>query len=102
MRIGGVEAQMGQSAPSAKPNVVKAAQEFEAQMMKELLKPMTGNISCNGAEEDSGSHSALADFAVGALGQSLSRSGGLGIAKTILRSFSQTDTYHGHASIEGR
>ena len=67
------------------PRLVRAAHEFEAQMMKELLRPLT-----SGAEDDaeSGSFDALADFAGGALGQALSSGGGFGIAKSILRSLS--------------
>src|SRR5579859_4800647 len=74
------------------PRLVKAAHEFEAQMMKELLKPMTRASSMDGDESDSGSGGALADFATEALGESLSRSGGLGIARNILQSLSDPET----------
>ena len=74
-----------------KPRLVKAAHEFEAQLMKELLSPMTHTI---GMEDDSesGSAGALADFASGALGQALSMRGGLGIADSIIRSLSRNET----------
>jgi Rod binding domain-containing protein len=83
------------SAPS--PKLVKAAHEFEAQMMKELLAPMTGSDPLFGDEDDdggdsgpalgsgSGSGGALADFASEALGQALSERGGFGIANKIIR-----------------
>jgi Rod binding domain-containing protein len=82
------------SAPS--PKLVKAAHEFEAQMMKELLQPMTGEDPLFGEGDDaqdsgialgsgSGSGGALADFASEALGQALSEHGGFGIADEILR-----------------
>lgn len=93
MRIHGAEiAVPNQSASFAQPRLVQAAHEFEAQMMKELLKPMTGGIGMDGDESESGSSGALADFATEALGQSLSKSGGLGIAASILRSLSQYET----------
>ena len=83
------------SAPS--PSLVHAAHEFEAQMMKELLAPMTGSDPLFGDQDDdggdsglalgsgSGSGGALADFASEALGQALSERGGFGIANKIIR-----------------
>ncbi len=86
------------AAPS--PKLVKAAHEFEAQMMKELLAPMTGadadDDALFGEGDDaqasgpalgsgSGSGGALAGFASEALGQALSERGGFGIADQIIR-----------------
>jgi Rod binding domain-containing protein len=82
------------SAPS--PKLVRAAHEFEAQMMKELLAPMTGEDPLFGDADDtsgsglalgsgSGSGGALADFASEALGEALSERGGFGIADKIIR-----------------
>lgn len=73
------------------PRLVQAAHEFEAQLMKELLKPMTNGASINGDDSDAGSGGALADFATGALGQALSKHGGLGIATSILHSLSRNE-----------
>lgn len=73
--------------------LVRAAHEFEAQMMKELLKPMTGSDPLTGEDSDSlsdslgdssGSGGALGEFAAEALGQALSESGGFGIANRIV------------------
>jgi Rod binding domain-containing protein len=78
------------------PRLVKAAHEFEAQMMKELLRPMTsaaglfGEDGPDGADgEDTGSMSALDGFASEALGQALSAQGGFGIADKIIGELSQ-------------
>lgn len=68
------------------PRLVEAAHEFEAQLMKELLRPMTA-----GDDEESGSDGALQDFAGQALGQALSKRGGFGIATSILHRLSQND-----------
>lgn len=92
MHVPGTAASPSQSTSLPQPRLVQAAHEFEAQMMKELLKPMTRATSMDGDESDSGSGGALADFATESLGQSLSRSGGLGIATSILRSLSQHET----------
>ena len=87
------------AAPSGpSPRLVKAAHEFEAQMMKELLQPM---MQGNGLDDDdgggdddssglglgsgSGSGGALAEFASQSLGQALSQRGGFGIANQIIR-----------------
>ncbi|HZP05927.1 MAG TPA: hypothetical protein VFB43_13585 [Terracidiphilus sp.] len=96
-------AALGISAPAApNPKLVHAAHEFEAQMMKELLTPMTGGDPLTGdssGDEDgsglalgsgSGSDGALADFAAQALGQALSERGGFGIADRIVRELGHT------------
>ena len=71
------------------PRLVAAAHEFEAQMMKELLKPLEqSSLSSEGSEGEEGSGGALGEFATEALGTSLSRHGGLGIANRILGDFS--------------
>jgi Rod binding domain-containing protein len=92
MHVHGTVAGLNQSASPPQPRLVRAAHEFEAQMMKELLKSMTRGTGMDGDESDAGSGGALADFATEALGQSLSRSGGLGIATSILRSLSPHET----------
>ncbi len=57
----GIHATLAESASATQrfdplpPRLVKAAHEFEAQMMKELLKPMTESRSFTGDDEDSGS-----------------------------------------------
>ncbi|HEV2486420.1 MAG TPA: hypothetical protein VGT08_12880 [Terracidiphilus sp.] len=79
---------------AAQPRLVRAAHEFEAQMMKELLKPMTGKDGLTGEDEDTagnaGSNGTLEEFASQALGQALSQQGGFGIAKSILQDLSHS------------
>ena len=88
-------------APVPQPRLVRAAHEFEAQMMKELLKPMT-NSSLTGEDEDSGADSgsggALGQFASEALGRALSEQGGFGIANSIVRDLSHS----GNKTITGQ
>jgi Rod binding domain-containing protein len=79
-------------ATEAPPRLVRAAHEFEAQMMKELMQPLnrgsvlsgTGDGSDDG-DGDSGSTGALGEFASEALGRALSEGGGFGIASSIVR-----------------
>jgi Rod binding domain-containing protein len=74
------------------PRLVRAAHEFEAQMMKELLKPMTDGDSLAGENDGSGAGSggALAAFASEALGKALSERGGFGLADRIVRTLSHS------------
>jgi Rod binding domain-containing protein len=72
------------------PRLVHAAHEFEAQMMQELLKPLTSGEGLDGEEDgsDSGSNGALGEFASETLGRALSEHGGFGIATSIIRELS--------------
>jgi Rod binding domain-containing protein len=81
------------------PRLVQAAHEFEAQLMKELLHPLTN--AEDGDDSDAGSAGALGDFAAEALGQSLSTRGGLGIATSIMHSLSRNGNASRSASKQG-
>jgi Rod binding domain-containing protein len=82
------------------PRLAHAAHEFEAQLMKELIRPMT--TGSDDEDTEAGSGSALADFAGEALGQSLSRQGGLGLARSIIHELSRTETGAQSGSGSGR
>ena len=92
------------TAPAApQPRLVRAAHEFEAQMMKELLRPMTSSNGLTGEDEDSdsGSNGALGEFASEALGRALSEAGGLGIATSIVRDLSRSGNRPVTAQVTG-
>ena len=76
-----------QNTRTSEPRMVRAAHEFEAQMMKELLAPMTRTGALFGAddEEDAG---ILGEFASESLAGALSAGGGLGIANRIIHALS--------------
>lgn len=80
------------------PRLVSAAHEFEGQMMKELLKPMTGGDALTGTDDDSdagaGACGALSEFASETLGQALSARGGFGIATGIIKELSHAGNQH--------
>jgi Rod binding domain-containing protein len=86
----------GNTGPS--PKLIHAAHEFEAQMMKELLKPMTNGDALTGDDEgadkvlDSGAGSGgtLGEFASESLGKALSERGGFGIADRIVSQLSHS------------
>jgi Rod binding domain-containing protein len=97
----------GTTAGSAtpQPRLVKAAHEFEAQMMKELMKPLNHGSSLTGAdadEDDEGSGGALGEFAQEALGRALSERGGFGIATSIVKQLSHAGNQNGTAPVTGK
>jgi Rod binding domain-containing protein len=75
------------SSVTPQPRLIRSAHEFEAQMMQEMLKPLTSGNDLDGEENEtsSGSGGALGAFASEALGQGLSEHGGFGIATHILQ-----------------
>ena len=96
-------AEQGGTAPS--PKLVRSAEQFEAMMMQELLKPMTEGDALDGSDDGSdsgaGSGGALSGFASEALGQALSAGGGLGIAHEIIRSLSHSGNQHPSGKVTG-
>lgn len=93
------------SATTPPPRLVRAAHEFEAQMMKELMEPMTSGGSLTGAEEDADDDScsggALKEFASEALGRALSEHGGFGIASRIVQELSHSGNQNGTGPVTG-
>jgi Rod binding domain-containing protein len=87
------------------PRLVRAAHEFEAQMMKELIKPLNEGNSLTGSDEDgdadSGSGGALGEFASEALGRALSEGGGFGIATSIVKQLSPAGNQNGTVPVIG-
>ena len=72
------------------PRLVNAAHEFEAQLMKELLKPVGESFSASGDDGDGDSESGgvLGEYATESLARAISNQGGLGIANQIIHSLS--------------
>jgi Rod binding domain-containing protein len=93
------------AATAPQPRLVRAAHEFEAQMMKELMKPLNRGSSLTGAgadaDDDSGSTGALGEFASEALGRALSEQGGFGIASSIVKQLSPMAHQNGTAPVIG-
>ena len=93
--VAGAATAAGQVTPQ--PRLVRAAHEFEAQMMKELLKPLTSGDSLTGDGDSSsaGSTGALGEYASEALGRALSDQGGFGIANRIVKELSPSGNQTG-------
>ena len=76
-----VQKALEQAAASARQHkIVSATHEFEAQLMKEILKP----LMAGDGEEGQGAGGVLGEFASEALGRGLSERGGLGIADRLI------------------
>ena len=67
---------------------MKEAGALEAQMMKELMKPLTDGDALTSSGDAEGSGGALGEFASEALGRALSAGGGFGIANQIVKELS--------------
>ncbi len=81
-----------QAAPATKQHaqLVKAAREFEAMLMQEMLKPMRGKDPLFAEPDANGSDSdqdggVLQGFGTQAMAEGISAGGGLGIAKLVVR-----------------
>ena len=89
----------GKQVPTVSPKLQNAAREFEALMMKELLKPISAQSTLAGeADENDGSTGALGEFASESLAQAISRQGGFGIADRIIGELSRS----GHSFETGK
>lgn len=80
---------------AVQPRLVKAAHEFEAAMMKELLSPLESNED----EGVRGSTAALTSFAGEALGKAISERGGFGIATRILDQIAGRSNHSGKSAV---
>jgi hypothetical protein len=104
------EANAGPAVPQ--PRLVKAAHEFEAELMKEIMAPLTRSTSVPGVggsaggsdddDQDSGSGGALGEFAAESLGQALSAAGGFGIANRILKEIGHANGHTGNQGVLNR
>jgi flagellar protein FlgJ len=71
--------------------LVKAAQQFEAVMLGELMKPLGKNNAIGGSDDEQGSN-ALQGYSVEAMAGAMARSGALGFANRIVASVEKHDS----------
>jgi flagellar protein FlgJ len=67
--------------------LVDAAQQFEAMMLQEMLKPMRGGKDSWGGDDKSDSDSAsdtISSFGTEAFAKAISKGGGFGIARQVI------------------
>ncbi len=70
-----------------------AAQQFEAMMMQELLKPFSNRQDSWGIDSQDGDAGSdtMSSFGTEALAKAIAKNGGLGIAKQVIRQVTQED-----------
>jgi len=94
---------LGRPTQEPSPRLVRAAHEFEGQMMKELLEPLTSDDLLTGSSDDSeagmGSGGALGEFAAESLSRALSLSGGFGIADRLIGTLSRAGNHSQHPPV---
>ena len=84
------------------PRLARAAHEFEAQMMKELLRPMTaGSALMADDDSDAGGNGPLGEFASESLAGALSAQGGFGIATRIVHDLSRSGNRPTNSHVTG-
>ena len=99
---GAANAAHGQAAATnSQQRLIRAAHEFEGQMLKELLKPLTAGDGLTGDESEDCSKGILGEFSSEALGKALSEQGGFGIADRILSDFSRSGNQPGTEAVTG-
>jgi flagellar protein FlgJ len=73
-----------------KAKLVDAAQQFEGMMMQEMLKPMRSwEDSWDEEKKNDSAGDTISSFGTEALAKAISKNGGLGIAKQIIRQVTQ-------------
>ncbi|MBB5338504.1 hypothetical protein [Tunturiibacter gelidoferens] len=67
--------------------LVDAAQQFEATMLQELLKPMQHGQSSWGEEEknDDSASDTMSSFGTESIAKAISKGGGFGIARSVVK-----------------
>jgi peptidoglycan hydrolase FlgJ len=77
---------MSASEGQKQAKLVDAAQQFEATMLQELLKPLQHGQSSWGGEEqsDDSASDTISSFGTEAIAKAISKGGGFGIAKQIV------------------
>ena len=92
-----VESAIANGAPAAadgakNPKLVNAAQQFESMMLQEMLKPMRSGEDSWGGEGEKSSDSSMetiSSFGTEAVATAISKGGGFGIARQVIRQVAQ-------------
>ncbi|HET9958839.1 MAG TPA: hypothetical protein VFQ61_30305 [Polyangiaceae bacterium] len=81
----------GTNAATPRPEVLRAARDFEAIFLRTLLKPLENTTRLSTGGQSLPGQSAYGSMVVGALSDSLAASGGLGLAGVIARAMTASD-----------
>jgi peptidoglycan hydrolase FlgJ len=78
------------SAPPTDPRIKKAAQEFEAIFVRQMLKSVEKTTAAGAGTQATAGENTYGSMVVGALADSISKAGGLGLADVISASLART------------
>ena len=83
--------------------LVDAAQQFEATMLQELLKPMQHGQSSWGDEEksDDSASDTMSSFGTESIAKAISKGGGFGIARSVVKQITQEHQRHSEKKTSG-
>jgi len=81
--------------------LVDAAQQFEATMLQELLRPMQHGQSSWGEDvkDDDSASDTMSSFGTESIAKAISKAGGLGIAKSVVAQVAREDEPHSGGKI---
>jgi flagellar protein FlgJ len=76
--------------------LVDAAQQFEAAMLQELLKPMQHGQSSWGGDEksDDSASDTMSSFGTESIAKAISKGGGFGIARSVVKEVTRENQQH--------
>lgn len=87
--LDGVNTNFSNAGAQRQSKLADAAQQFEAMMLQELLKPMrSGEDDLSGEKNEDSSMDTISSFGTEAVAKAISKSGGLGIARQIIQQLS--------------
>jgi Rod binding domain-containing protein len=75
---------------TADPRVQKAARDFEAIFVRQMLKPLEKTTAAGAGVEAQAGENTYGSMIVGALADAISKAGGLGLADEIGKSLART------------
>jgi Rod binding domain-containing protein len=88
--LDGMANRASQADVERRSKLADAAQQFEAMLLQELLKPMrSGEDDLSGEKNEDSSFDTIASFGTESVAKAISKSGGLGIAKQVIQQLSQ-------------
>ncbi len=96
------QANSGSATPAVSPRLHQAASQFEAMLLKDMLKPL-GKAATEGDNDDGYTDDReagpLQGFAVDAVAGSIARSGALGFARQIEQTLASSKSKNNHTEV---
>jgi len=87
---GGVTGGVPSADIERRAKLADAAQQFEAMMLQELLKPLrTSEDNLRGEKSEDSSFDTIASFGTEAVAKAISKNGGLGVARQVIEQLSK-------------